>query len=91
MDYVTKELAKLWTDRMDAVFKRHIGSDIKPYELTNKDDKLAILLGMDLANFDIIPIKDGLGFQATVEAKYPTSIFWNGKTFDVKILKDKQC
>jgi hypothetical protein len=87
MDEVSIEerFSKVWCDRMDHLFKSHIGKDVKPYTLTNKTDILALGLGMGFAE---MKIKDG---NFVIETKYPVDVRWNGEKFEVAIPDADDC
>jgi len=74
---------KKYCNIMDEVFKKHIGSNIAPYFLTNKEEILAILLGMGHAKARMKSMIDRLGFEFVVETDFPCSIFWNGEKFEI--------
>ena len=78
---VAEKFAKQWIDKMDDVFERHMGKNVDPYELTNTEDVLAILLGMGEAHFRVVDQKMHL------IADQPVSVHWTGEKFKVYINK----
>lgn len=75
-------LVKVWTDKMDATFKKYVDGDQPVGELTDTSEILAICLGMGLAEFKLVDNGFG-GPNLKLETTTPVSIVWTGEKFNV--------